>query len=109
MCTRCERQPRRAARGSIRNWTSRITSTIADPADTPEAALQEKNRGELVRESLAKLSPEHSEVIDLVYYHGKTVKEVAEIVGVGEATVKTRMFYARRKLASLVAASSRRD
>jgi RNA polymerase sigma-70 factor, ECF subfamily len=82
----------------------RITSTITDPADTPEAALQEKNRGELVRESLAKLSPEHREVIDLVYYHGKTVKEVAEIVGVGEATVKTRMFYARRKLASLVAA-----
>jgi RNA polymerase sigma-70 factor, ECF subfamily len=87
----------------------RITSTIADPADTPEAALQEKNRGELLRESLAKLSPEHSEVIDLVYYHGKSVKEVAEIVGVGEATVKTRMFYARRKLASLVATGSRQD
>ena len=82
----------------------RITSTVADPADTPEAALQEKRRGELLRKSLAKLSPEHSEVIDLAYYHGKSVKEVAEIVGVGEATVKTRMFYARRKLASLVAA-----
>jgi len=60
-----------------------------DPADTPEAPLQEKRRGELLRESLAKLSPEHSEVIDLVYYHGKSVKEVAEIVGVSEATVKT--------------------
>jgi len=82
----------------------RITSTVADPADTPEAALQEKRRGELLRKSLTKLSPEHSEVIDLAYYHGKSVKEVAEIVGVGEATVKTRMFYARRKLASLVAA-----
>ncbi len=82
----------------------RITSTVADPADTPEAALQEKRRRELLRKSLAKLSPEHSEVIDLAYYHGKSVKEVAEIVGVGEATVKTRMFYARRKLASLVAA-----
>jgi len=82
----------------------RITSTVADPADTPEAALQEKRRGELLRKSLAKLSPEHGEVIDLAYYHGKSVKEVAEIVGVGEATVKTRMFYARRKLASLVAA-----
>src|SRR6185295_16237865 len=82
----------------------RITSTVADPADTPEAALQEKRRGELLRKSLAKLSPEHSEVIDLAYYHGKSVKEVAEIVGVGEATVKTRMFYARRKLARLVAA-----
>ena len=82
----------------------RITSTVADPADTPEAALQKKRRGELLRKSLAKLSPEHSEVIDLAYYHGKSVKEVAEIVGVSEATVKTRMFYARRKLASLVAA-----
>jgi RNA polymerase sigma-70 factor, ECF subfamily len=82
----------------------RITSGIADPADSPGAALQEKDRGEHLRASLARLSPEHSEVIDLVYYHGKSVKEVAEIVGIGEATVKTRMFYARRKLASLVAA-----
>ena len=81
----------------------RIASTIADPADNPEAALQNKNRREVLRDSLATLSPEHGEVIDLVYYHGKSVKEVAEIVGVGEATVKTRMFYARRKLASLVA------
>ena len=83
----------------------RITSTVADPADSPEAALQEKRRRELLRKALAKLSPEHSEVIDLVYYHGKSVREVADIVGVGEATVKTRMFYARKKLADLVAAA----
>jgi RNA polymerase sigma-70 factor (ECF subfamily) len=82
-----------------------IASTIADPADDPEAALQKKKRGELLHKSLARLSPEHGEVIDLVYYHGKSVKEVADIVGVPEATVKTRMFYARKKLAELVAAS----
>jgi RNA polymerase sigma-70 factor (ECF subfamily) len=82
-----------------------IASTIADPADDPEVALQKKSRGELLRNSLARLSPEHGEVIDLVYYHGKSVKEVADIVGVGEATVKTRMFYARKKLAELVSAS----
>jgi predicted DNA-binding protein (UPF0251 family) len=41
--------------------------------------------------------------IDLVYYHGKSVKEAAEIVGVAEATVKTRMFCARKALAGLVA------
>ena len=81
----------------------RIASTVADPADDPEAALQEKNRSKMLRDSLASLSPEHGEVIDLVYYHGTSVKEVADIIGVGEATVKTRMFYARRKLASLVA------
>jgi RNA polymerase sigma-70 factor, ECF subfamily len=82
-----------------------IASTIADPADDPEVVLQKKNRGKLLRKSLARLSPEHGEVIDLVYYHGKSVKEVADIVGVAEATVKTRMFYARKKLAELVSAS----
>jgi RNA polymerase sigma-70 factor, ECF subfamily len=80
-----------------------IVATVADPADDPELVLQKKDRAELLRQSLAKLSPEHGEVIDLVYYHGKSVREVAEIVGAPEATVKTRMFYARRKLAELVA------
>jgi RNA polymerase sigma-70 factor (ECF subfamily) len=83
----------------------RIASTAADPADDPEAALQKKRRSELLQESLASLSSEHGEVIDLVYYHGKSVREVADIVGVAEATVKTRMFYARKKLADLVAAA----
>ena len=46
---------------------------IADPADNPELVLQKKNQAELVRHSLARLSPEHGEVIDLVYYHGKSV------------------------------------
>jgi len=81
----------------------KVASRVADPADDPEVALQKKTRAELLRHSLARLSPEHGEVIDLVYFHGKSVKEVAEIVGIAEATVKTRMFYARKKLAELVA------
>ena len=82
-----------------------IASTVADPADDPETVLQKKNRAELLRRSLAGLSPEQGEVIDLVYYHGKSVREVAQIVGIAEATVKTRMFYARKKLAELVNAA----
>ena len=83
----------------------KIASRVADPADDPEDVLQKKNRAELLRHSLARLSPEHGEVIDLVYFHGKSVKEAAEIVGTAEATVKTRMFYARKKLAEFVAAA----
>ncbi len=83
----------------------KVASTVADTADDPEVALQKKTRAELVRHALARLSPEHGEVVDLVYFHGKSVKEVAEIVGIGEATVKTRMFYARKRLADLVAAA----
>jgi RNA polymerase sigma-70 factor, ECF subfamily len=83
----------------------KVTSTVADTADDPEVALQKKTRAELLRHSVARLSPEHGEVIDLVYFHGKSIKEVAEIVGIAEATVKTRMFYARKKLADFVAAA----
>jgi RNA polymerase sigma-70 factor (ECF subfamily) len=78
---------------------------LVDPADTPEVALQRRHDADLLGRCLAKLSPEHGAVIDLVYYHEKSVGEVAEIVGVPEATVKTRMFYARKKLAQLVQAA----
>src|SRR5499433_2668972 len=77
-------------------------STVPDIADDPEVTLQKKDRAEALRQSLLRLSPDHREVIDLAYYHGKSVKEIAEIVSISEATVKTRMFYARRKLAELV-------
>jgi RNA polymerase sigma-70 factor (ECF subfamily) len=77
-------------------------STVPDTADDPEVTLQKKNRAEALRQSLLRLSSDHREVIDLAYYHGKSVKEIAKIVSISEATVKTRMFYARRKLAELV-------
>jgi RNA polymerase sigma-70 factor, ECF subfamily len=78
--------------------------TIEDTTDTPEVALQKKDKSELLRKCLTELSQEHREIIDLVYYHEKSVEEVAEIVGIPEATVKTRMFYARKKLAEILKA-----
>jgi len=82
-----------------------LTSTLADPADDPELMLEKKDREEVLRRSVAQLSHGHAEIIDLVYYHGKSVNEVAEVMGLNAATVKTRMFYARKKLAELAAAA----
>jgi RNA polymerase sigma-70 factor (ECF subfamily) len=48
------------------------------------------------------LEAAHAEIIDLVYYQGKSVKEISEIVRIPESTVKTRMFYARTRLAKLL-------
>jgi RNA polymerase sigma-70 factor (ECF subfamily) len=79
--------------------------TIEDTSDNPEVALEKKDKGTVLRQCLEKLSPEHKEIIDLVYYHEKSVEEVAEIVGIPENTVKTRMFYARKKLAELLKAA----
>ena len=80
----------------------KIETTVADTANDPEAALQENNHGELLRQALTRLSLEHREIIDLVYYHEKSIEECAHILGIPAATVKTRMFYARKKLAELV-------
>ena len=93
-------------RPSTINLEDRWASTIPDPADDPELVLQGKDLGETLRRCLAGLSAKHTEVIDLVYYHEKTVAEVAAILQLPEATVKTRMFYARRKLAQLVVAAT---
>jgi RNA polymerase sigma-70 factor (ECF subfamily) len=79
-----------------------IEATVADTSDDPETALEKKARNEIVRQALTRLSLEHREVIDLVYYHEKSVEEAAQILKVPAATVKTRMFYARKKLAVLV-------
>jgi RNA polymerase sigma-70 factor (ECF subfamily) len=80
-------------------------AAIEDPGDDPETALEKKDKGEILRKCLTALSPEHREIIDLVYYHEKSVEEVAEIVGIPENTVKTRMFYARKRLAELLKAA----
>jgi RNA polymerase sigma-70 factor, ECF subfamily len=79
--------------------------TIPDQADTPEDAVLRADQAAHLRACLKQLSPEHREIIDLVYYHGRTVEEVAEITKTPKNTVKTRMFYARRQLARLIAGS----
>jgi RNA polymerase sigma-70 factor (ECF subfamily) len=84
--------------------SERESTDISDPADTPDVAFEIKHRGEILRKCLARLSREHREVIDLVYYHEKSVQEVAEIIGIGGNTVKTRMFYARKQLSKLLEA-----
>jgi RNA polymerase sigma-70 factor, ECF subfamily len=79
-----------------------IETTVADSADNAEVALEKKHQGEVLRAAMNKLSREHREIIDLVYYHEKSVDEAAKVLGIPSATVKTRMFYARKKLAEHV-------
>jgi RNA polymerase sigma-70 factor (ECF subfamily) len=78
-------------------------AAIADPADDAETMLDHQDRNAVIRRCLSQLPAIHREVLDLVYYHEKSVDEVAQIVGVPTSTVKTRMFNARRRMESLLA------
>jgi len=48
---------------------------IADESDTPETSLERATTSEILRACVAKLSPAHREIINLVYYHEKSVEE----------------------------------
>ena len=71
---------------------------VEDPADNPGTLMEQEDRSAIVQKCLAQLSPTHREVLDLAYYHEKSIDEIAEIVGIPASTVKTRAFYARSRM-----------
>jgi RNA polymerase sigma-70 factor, ECF subfamily len=78
---------------------------IEDPGDDPENLMQKADKGKIIQHCLKQLSVAHREVIDLVYYHEKSIKDVGDILGIPENTVKTRMFHARKCLSELLVAA----
>jgi RNA polymerase sigma-70 factor (ECF subfamily) len=86
-------------------WDDDKAGELADGEDTPDIVAQKADKGAVMRRCLDGLTDEHREIIDLVYYQEMSVAEVAEIVGIPEATVKTRLFYARKKLAEILKAN----
>jgi RNA polymerase sigma-70 factor, ECF subfamily len=76
---------------------------IEDPADTPAVSMDKRERTDILQRCLAKLTPLHREVINLIYYQGRKIEEVARFTGAPINTVKTRMHHARRRMAELLA------
>jgi RNA polymerase sigma-70 factor (ECF subfamily) len=62
---------------------------IEDTADTPEQTVLNQDCGVQLRTCLDQMSREHREIIDLFYYHEKSVEEVADILHMPRNTVKT--------------------
>jgi RNA polymerase sigma-70 factor, ECF subfamily len=77
-------------------------NSVEDPSDNPETATEKNQNRAIFLNCLAQLSAAHREIIGLIYYHQKSVNEVAGITGIERGTVKTRMFYARKRLAELL-------
>jgi RNA polymerase sigma-70 factor, ECF subfamily len=76
---------------SQQGFDDTLPVTLAVPDDT-ERTLQRI----VIEEALAVLSPAHRQVIVETYLHGRTVDEVARMIGIPPGTVKSRTFYAIR-------------
>ncbi|MHB8533950.1 MAG: RNA polymerase sigma factor [Sulfuricaulis sp.] len=68
----------------------------------PEGEFIQQELRAFLSRTMTALSAEHRAVIELTYYQGYAYQEIAEIMGCPIDTVKTRMFYARRRLKALL-------
>jgi RNA polymerase sigma-70 factor (ECF subfamily) len=71
-------------------------SASLDPS--PEDEFGRTRARTLLLQAMEELSPEHRSVVEFTYFHEIGYQEIAEIMSCPVATVKTRMFHARRKL-----------
>lgn len=79
-----------------------VTYNLADDGETPDAYVERRAQADVLRGCINKLSPAHRAIVDLVYYQEYSVSEAARILSVPPNTVKTRMFYARKKLSGIL-------
>jgi RNA polymerase sigma-70 factor (ECF subfamily) len=80
----------------------RAAALIEDPMESPASSIERRQRVDILRKCLAKLTPVHRDVIDLIYYRGNKIEQVARATGAPVSTVKTRLHYARIRLAELL-------
>jgi RNA polymerase sigma-70 factor, ECF subfamily len=71
------------------------------PGD-PEQLSSDRELRRLLARALGELSPEHRAVIVLKHLQAMSYREIAEILGIDEARVKSRLFSARRRLRELL-------
>jgi RNA polymerase sigma-70 factor (ECF subfamily) len=64
----------------------------------PEEHMLSDEKTRHLQQGLQSLSPEHRAVLELVFYQGLSLKEVAQVCSCPIGTIKSRLSYARQQL-----------
>jgi hypothetical protein len=64
--------------------------------------MDERERSDILERCLAKLTPLHHEVVNLIYYQGRKIEKVAQFTGAPINTIKTRVHHARNRMGDLL-------
>ena len=95
------RSSRRRSRHTIE--FSDTNSSHATSLQQPEQELLARESERIVRAAIDRLPQRYRDVFVLRQLEGIAVKEVAEILGIPEGTVKTNLHRARKELAQFIA------
>ena len=71
----------------------------ADEAQSPEAALEVRERSEQIRAALASLPAQYRDVVELRHYQELSYQEIATEMNIPLSDVKSHLFRARKLLA----------
>lgn len=80
--------------------------TTPNQEERPDQAMSSGELRNRIEEAMAKLSPEHREVVMLREIQGLDYKEIADVMEISIGTVMSRLFYARKKLQGLLSDES---
>lgn len=70
--------------------------------ESPDELLEEKELGEWIEKAFMQIPEEQKTVIILKEYEGFTFREIADITGEPESTVKSRMYYGLKKMREIL-------
>ncbi len=59
-------------------------------------------RTELLRKAMEKLSFSHREILELVFFHEMSYREISDVLDIPINTVKTRVYYAKENLKQIL-------
>jgi RNA polymerase sigma-70 factor (ECF subfamily) len=85
-----------------RGRESVLPADAASRAANPEETLGRSETWRTIQRALSELTPEYRAVVVLKHLQGLSYAEIAQLVGVPEKTVKSRLFTARRQLRSML-------
>jgi RNA polymerase sigma-70 factor (ECF subfamily) len=75
-----------------------VAATELNLQPRPDDDIERMLQAQALRSALLSLSPEHRATLVELFYHERTAKEAAEILGIPEGTVKSRAYYALKAL-----------
>lgn len=76
--------------------------TAPREATSPASAAVNTEMGDMISQALDKLSPAHRAVVSLNLIEGFQYNEIAEMLEISIGTVMSRLFYARKKLQTIL-------
>ena len=71
---------------------------IATPDETPLQAVQHSDLQQQLQQAIQQLRPDDAALITLYYLNEKSVKEIADITGLTETNIKTKLYRTRELL-----------